>query len=543
VAAVKRIRTAPHEFDANLLFNEDGLDPFFALDSQRKAGGGSKTGRFEHDGEKWLARLSYQDSNIVDPGEKTPQGTCFAIEEIKEMRLKVSRCGKEDTVGQQQFVAHVTPRWHGMQGEKANGERVEIPVPDGFHEGVNVRVQGANIEFERYLVLLQLAADAVDVNSYYFDDVHPYSNIQDAERYVRLHKDSSGPVHARDGPLVGLAHVLESDRDGYRKLVQNDTDGHGNTLPGYYHTVTLDAHRVGEAWPAHDLPKEIKHYYAREAYQADPDDPLAHPKLGASYQVSRWNDTLRWSDLERLNRELEEAIHSVLANAGLDTSPQHGNGGFVEDAYFDASLHEPATEPTTLELASIKQEQKNVVIEYLSDGLSDVQLESLETLATDGGQISPQRIADDHDRHVGSVRRALRGIEDLVDRGYGEVGLRSDFIGEMVYQAIADARDAVKNAAKTVVDASRADRVSKAWAKFEAFCDRYGIDFRRRDDDSTLDLGTIDPDDDPDPQYLVRRAYQLWQDADQDPARFRSATVAYRRPYGAASNAVAFRFL
>lgn len=381
------------------------------------------------------------------------------------------------------------------------------------------------------------------MNAHYFDDVHPYSNIQDAERYVRLHRDSSGPVHARDGPLVGLAHVLESDRSGYRKLVQNDTDGHGNKLPGYYHTVTLDAARITEAWPEHDLPKEVKHYYAREAFQADPDDPLAHPKLGASYQVSRWDDTLRWDDLDKLNRELEEAVHSILENAGLDSAPQRGGGAFVEDAYFEADLHKPASPPTTLDLASIQQEQKNVVIEYLSDGLTDVQIESLETLVTDGGQVSPDEIADEHGRHVGSVRRALRGIEDLVDRGYGEVGLRSDYIGEMVYQAVADARDAVKNAANTVVDAARQDRVSETWARFQAFCDRYGVDFRRRGEDATLDLGRFDPNDDPDPEYLVRQAYNLWDDAKQDLARFRAATVTYRRPHGAGSSAPAFRYL
>ena len=36
----------------------------------------------------------------------------------------------EDEAGQQSFVAHIAPRWVGMRGEKADGTRVEIPVPD-----------------------------------------------------------------------------------------------------------------------------------------------------------------------------------------------------------------------------------------------------------------------------------------------------------------------------------------------------------------------------------------------------------------------------
>lgn len=107
--------------------------------------------------------------------------------------------------------------------------------------------------------------------------------MQDAARYVRLDCDASGPVHAHDGPLASLAHVLQNDREGYRKWVQDNSDNHDNQLPGFYHTATLGPERIREVFPSYALPKEIKHYYKSEACDRDTDDPLAHSKLEAAY--------------------------------------------------------------------------------------------------------------------------------------------------------------------------------------------------------------------------------------------------------------------
>lgn len=146
-----------------------------------------------------------------------------------------------------------------MEVEKTGEMKQELSIPEGFQEGMNLRVSGSNIEFNAYQPLVRRALDAVGVGCRYFEEPHQYSNVQDAAKYVRLDRQASGPVHVRDGPLVQLAHLLENDRPGYRKLVQNNADEHGNELPGYYHTVTLDPDRIREAWPAHHLPKEIKH--------------------------------------------------------------------------------------------------------------------------------------------------------------------------------------------------------------------------------------------------------------------------------------------
>jgi predicted nucleic acid-binding protein len=531
VGVTEYVELAPHEFAVNYLFDRNGLAPFFAADAQVKAGGGSQRSEFTADGERWTVTLYYQDSNIVHPGSRLPTGTEWRLDEMREFRLKVARHGEEDAVGEQSFNAHIAPRWQGMQVQTGDGTTTELSVPGEISEAVNVKVQGSNIEFTRYLRLLRLAASAVGIRGDYIEEPHEYSNVQDAERYVRLHKDASGPVHAREGPIASMGHLLEADRQGYRKVVQNDDDGRGNTLPGYYHTVTLGPRRIREAFPDHALPKEIKHYYAKQAQSQPEDSPLAHPKLGASYQVSRWDETLGVTpqELERLERELDQTVLSMLADAGIDVAPCRDTDPFVSDAYFEAETTADGPEPIGLDLTNLRSRQESVVIRHLADGLSPVQWESLQTLVTDGGTVSPADIADEHDRHVESVRRALRGIEDLVVREYADVQLRSDYIAELVHDAVQEAEEAVQRAVETGAKAIHAAEqgMEETMSAFVAWAARYDIDvddaLNQRDARMKLRCG--------EPGQRTRRAiregYRIWQEAGLPAERFRMAELRF----------------
>jgi hypothetical protein len=543
VGVTEYVTPAPHEFAANFLFNEHGLAPFFATDRRVKEGGGSQRAVFIDQGEEWTVTLYYQSSNIVHPGERLPSGTAWRLDEMREFRLTIARHGEEDPAGEQSFNAHLAPRWPGMEAKSNDGTTHQIPVPDGLKEAVNVRVQGSNIEFDRYQRLLQKAASAIGIRSEYFEELHEFSNVQDAERYVRVHREKSGPVHARDGPIASMGHLLEHDRQGYRKVVQNDEDGHGRTLPGYYHTVTLGPRRIRETFPTHALPKEVKHYYAREAESLPDDSPLAHPKIGVSYQVSRWDDTLRASaeSLDRLERELDQTLLSVLADAGLDIAPTSSDGPFVEDAYFEINCTENGPDPISLDLTRIRSSQESVVIRHLADGLSPVQWESLQTLVADGGEVSPADIATDHDRHVGSVRRALREMGDLVEHEYAQVSLRSSYIADLVHDAVEEAREATQRAveagAKTLEAAERG--LGEQMSVFVAWAAKHGVDvddaLSHREGRMQLRFG--------EPGRKARRAiregFRIWNDAGLPAERFRTAQIRFSD----GSAASAWRFL
>ena len=526
---MKAVELAFHEYAANYLFDDHALKPFFACDSRVKDGDGSQVAEFEIGSERWVVKLYYQDSGIVHPGPENPQGTPFKINEIREFRLSVSRHPEEDPVGEQSFNAHLAPRWQGMEIEDDQGERSEYSVPETITEAVNVKINGSNIDFRRYHELLCRAAESVGIHRRYFERPHPYSNVQDAERYVRLDSDRSGPVHARDGPIASMAHLLENDRDGYRKLVQNERDEKGRHLPGYYHTVTLGPRRVSEAFPGHTFPREVKHYYSREAAGMDDDEPLANPKLGASYQVSRWDETIGVTDddLEDLITQLDETVCSVMADAGLPIHPAdddrgNGLGPFVPDAYFDPT-EEHDVNVVSLDLTQIRETQESVVVKHLSDGLSPVEWEALETLVTDGGQVSPEDIAEEHGRHVDSVRRALKRIPELVESEYGSVSLRSNHVAEMVHDAVQEARDATRRAVEAGAKALEAAErgIDETTSALVAWCAKHGVDVDDRQEARVmLRLQGVE-----NVEARLKEAYRLWTDAGKDPARFRSAQV------------------
>jgi len=171
-----------HEVTMNLNY-DDGLGPFFAADARVKEAGGSATREFTRDGDRWTAKLYYQDSGIVHPGNRLPTGTEWRLESMREYRIAVRRHSAEDPIGEQKFNAHLRPRWQGMEAEKQNGDRVDVPIPDSITEGVNVRVAGANIPAPEYRPLLKAAADALGINARHFADPHETSTVQDAERY------------------------------------------------------------------------------------------------------------------------------------------------------------------------------------------------------------------------------------------------------------------------------------------------------------------------------------------------------------------------
>jgi hypothetical protein len=366
---------------------------------------------------------------------------------------------------------------------------------------------------------------------------HPASNLGDAEKYVRLHEDASGPVHSREGPMARMGHLLEHDRTGYRKLVQNDQDDNGRTLAGYYHTVTLDLQRVREAWPTHTFPKEVKHYYARFALSMDEDNPLRHPKVGASFQRSLHDEKIGVSlpELRDLENELDQAVWSVLLDSDIDISPQRGDGVFVEDSYFTVSLEDAGQVPR-LDLDQIQMEQENVVIRTLArtGGLTPCEEEAIGTLLADGGQVSPTDIADRNGRHVDSVRRALRRIDGLLERGYGSVSFTSRYVAGLLHDAINDARESVSRALRTMASVDEAKRrgLDDLTSSFVAWAEAHGIDYNGGAAGARMKLrfGELESVEQARSKAII--GLRKWMDAGRDGMKYRNGQAIYTKPDG-----------
>lgn len=514
------LRTAPHEFDANLVFGEEGLKPFFAFERVIRDVGGSAERSIEIEDDRVQATLYYQESGIGSLNHSESD-----LDTIREFRVTWTF---QDAVGEKSGTFHVAPRTPNMVDK--SGDPISTP-PNLV--GVNVRAQGSNLEFEEYPALFRRLVSAFGINAGYFETgkIHEHSNIQDAARYVRIERDLSGRFHATDGALARIAHVLANDREGFRQHKADD-----RIAPGYNHTTQVGPMRAGELVDGHQYPKRVKHYLPREPEAFDPDDPLYHPKLEVGYQTNLDRDSPGWASLDQVTRELDELLLNVLEWEDLPASPPDDarrrglDSVFVEDQYFRIETERRGRSITPDPTPKMKDRQENVVIRHLKDGLEESDFEVLQALVTDGGEISPSDLADETGRHLETIYRALSRMDDLVEHTYGEVALRSPFIAEQVTQAVQHAEDALVTAAETAGQALELAADEMRCSALVEWLRAYGVDVKNRDDGRLqLRMGNVPGASHPgDVRDALLDGLAAWRDAGRNPEKFRNAVVEAR---------------
>jgi len=522
VSAQKFLRFQCHEFDGHFHLVRDGLKPYYQLTNVRKnhdwSADGKPTGTFEAGGETWRVCLDYDDQPIV-PWD-APQ---YRLETAYLYRVYFV-CEDETYDGERadrsQRVKGGTitfrPRWPDMKRrEKADDDgdgewNGPITDVDGYMDlgvpYVDAQVQGSNIDFDRYSQLLAEAAAAFGIPRRYFHEFHRTSNVTDAAVYSRPKRSESGPIYAVDGPIARMHSLLESDRSGYRKHVEDNRE-----RPGDYVASVVDDGRAGKVIRGHEIGKEVKHYYMKDPDNYDPDEFGWHPKLEIGYQTSVTDRTVYWDrdddELDRhdLRRELEELLVNVLDWSGLDLT---GGEQYQKDAYFKPDDRERRSlKLVDCPLPEIESQQEQTIMRLWGD-MNPSDRAVVDTLLTDGGEISPQDAADETGFCYDTILRAVDRLEGFVEHTYGELAIESDYAAQAMLKRVRSAEEQFRRSIGSTAMQVADDAQGVETDALERFVRNYdvGIDESRDDCRALLKPRYVAADRE-DAKNLAREAY------------------------------------
>ena len=484
---------APHELGANLIFTDDGLAPYFALDRTTKDADGSASARFRFDGDRYKATLSYQTSGFAPRDHED-----FLLEEVREFRIHVQA---QDGTGERKASFLVSPRWPGM--ETTDGDPVSTPDI----EGVNVRTQGSNLPIDAYPSLLRQATDVLDVNARYFRSLHAYSNVFAFERYVRLTRSKSGKVVGSNSPMQRIFEHVAGDAK-FRELREDDRG-----IEGYHHRMVIDSAGAAKLIDGHSIGKKVKHYHPKHV-RDDPDDPLFHPKIGVSLQRNANADgSVPWSDRADVVRELDETLLNLLSWAGLPVRAD--SSVYVEDAYFEA--RETSRDLSLIEdpTPEIRREQESLVEVALTEANPNANDAETMQVVADGGR-TPEEIAREVGCSKRTIYRVVSRLSGILSRSQGTVSFASDYLADAVQRALGDVADALDKDGDSSGEGSA----------FDAWRHRYGVEC---DDPPSarlqLRIGRV-PED---VKAILREGYQAWIEAGRNPRRFDTAKFSYQK--------------
>jgi len=505
----RHAKAAPHEGNVRFTIGvhpddhvtDHGLGPYYAMDSLLKDWGdrwqteGKPTETVQFMGEQWATCFDYSKSGL-DPWDHPK----FQIQQVREFHFYFvatdsphysgKRADQDDRV--KGGTITVRPRWPDL---RSNGKPVS--VPDYGAPYIDVQVQASNIPHEEYLTLVKRVMTAYGIAGRYFDHPHPDSHIDDLAYYVRLFRGQSGPLYAPDGPIARAHTLIQGDRTGYRKHVEDHTK-----IPGYYVTATVEDEKAGELVRGHRLGKELKHYYPNHPDEYEPDQAPYHPKFEVSYETKRTEETVRWSDLKDARRELEETILNSLEWCGVATTAE--SDVFVPfDPYWRLENTRESRKLVRCPLPKIESDQEHRVMQ-LWGRMTQADRDVTELLLTDGGKISPKEAAERTGNTYRTVRTVIDRMEGLIRHTYGEMELESKKIQQELLKRVRAAGDSfeqsIESATMDLADAVD-DRLPSAWVRLRR---KYAIsEVDRPDCRKLLKIG-YQPSDDIEAREIIR---------------------------------------
>lgn len=518
------VETAPHECEGNLIFTENGLSPYWIIGRLLTSGFGGHSGEIEckANGEMWTISLGYQKSGVA-PRRKDDVGG----DRLYEFRLSAHGHGERKV----NFL--IQPRFAGMQHYES-GDSIPTPFDHiNVDEGVNVRFAESNIEPGELLKLLPelvqvLAKEGgIRVNQDYFTGpVHEMSNITTYERYIRLHRNWSEKLVGRTGAMQRLMHLCANEKGSEVEYRIDNED-----IVGYNHRVLLPKQDVKRLISSHRHGQQIKHYHPKHVRKNDESDPLYHPKVGVLMKKSLTGHSGAWSDRDEIRRELDETLINLLKWSDIPIQPDQTT--FVPDKHFGAREAENSVTLHADPTPEMEAQQDALLVTVLRD-LCESDVEVLETLVADGGEKHPQELANETERGISTIYRALDRLHGIVRNDDASVSFVSKKFEQEIAAIVESTEHKIQNSADRaakILDMEGRDDESSAWQKW---CRKYAAKITEvtEDGERTIRIDTVlsqlKSTPHPRVQDVLHEAVDAWRRDGRDPLDLQEATVKWR---------------
>lgn len=171
---------------------------------------------------------------------------------------------------------------------------------------------------------------------------------------------------------------------------------------------------------------------------------------------------------------------NILRWAGVPTDADPTT--FVEDDHFDVEKSDRSIGYFDDPTPRLEAEQENLITTVLQD-LTLSARSVMKALATDGGDVHYEELADETDNSVAQIYRVLKEIGDVVVNDDGLIRFSSEKIREEITAVVERVESFVEEGIEAVARLANVETRSSADSAIQRWISKYGVSFDDRDDD------------------------------------------------------------